>query len=211
MCYPQFRNLKRNWKVFVLIQVWLDFFFIHSTLFDFECWECECDWNRVHTRVLVHILYHCSVHTTPCSVHWLNTLSASKLRSHHTQPGNVWSCLRSTAHSSPRSIWMGLLSNLKVGVEKQKLLWPDYFRTFVLLNYFLILEIHFYIHPRNVSTLWEEMEIVLKRKGLMLGNWVWWELYASLFWWSELKVVWMFMLTFIWLISPGFKPTLVYN
>ena len=198
MCYPQFRKLKS----ICLDSSLIGLLFIHSTLFDFECWECE----NVGLEQSTHTVTLISPHHTPCSVHWLNTLSASKLRSRHTL-----SLARFGRVCSLQRTLLTILSNLKVGVKKQKLLWPDYFRTLVILNWFLILEIHFYIHPRNVSTLWEEMEIVLKRKGLMLGNWVWWELYASLFWCSELKLVWMFMLTFIWLISPGFKPTLVYN
>ena len=119
-----------------------------------------------------------------------------------------------SAPSSPLYTgWVSLLI-LKVGVEKQNLyieqiIFGHWSSSIVSSS----LRKNRFLHPsqRNASTLWEEMEIVLKHKGLMLGNWVWWWLYASLFWCSELKVVWMFILTFIWLISPGFKPmTLVY-
>lgn len=118
-----------------------------------------------------------------------------------------------SAPSSPLYTgWVSLLF-LKVGVEKQNLYWTDYFWTLVLLNCFFILEkesLFTSIPEKCVHSLGRDGDS-FKAEGLMLGNWVWWWLYASLFWCSELKVVWMFILTFIWLISPGFKPmTLVY-
>lgn len=114
----------------------------------------------------------------------------------------------------PSVYWMGLPSiSQGRGRETKSVLNRLLFEHWSSSNVSSSLRKNRFLHPsqRNASTLWEEMEIVLKHKGLMLGNWVWWWLYASLFWCSELKVVWMFILTFIWLISPGFKPmTLVY-
>lgn len=113
-CYPQFRKLTRNWKVFVLIQNLLDFFlFTQHCLIPVLCWGCS---NGMGLEHVTH--WHSAQSTTPRAL-----------------------CAGCTFKSQGRS--------RETETPLKRLFWnigPPQFC-------FLILEICFYIPPRNASTL----------------------------------------------------------